>query len=66
MKEEKQLSNNIDVVILCKGCFGDGWVYQSKNGQCGQVKDCPKCEGSGVVKMSIPTLIFKMILIKKD
>jgi DnaJ-class molecular chaperone len=35
---------------MCKRCSGDGWVYHSKGGQSGLVKDCPKCDGNGVVK----------------
>lgn len=35
---------------MCKRCSGDGWVYHSKGGQSGLMKDCPKCDGKGVVK----------------
>ena len=35
---------------MCKRCSGDGWVFHSKGGQSGLMKDCPKCDGKGVVK----------------
>lgn len=35
---------------MCKRCSGDGWVYHSKGGQSGLMKDCPKCDGKGFVK----------------
>lgn len=35
---------------MCKRCSGDGWVFHSKGGQSGLMKDCPKCEGKGVIK----------------
>lgn len=36
---------------MCKRCSGDGWVFHSKGGQSGFMKDCPKCDGRGVVKI---------------
>jgi DnaJ-class molecular chaperone len=35
---------------MCKRCSGDGWVFHSKGGQSGLMKDCPKCDGKGVIK----------------
>jgi len=35
---------------MCKRCSGDGWVFHSKGGQSGLMKDCPKCDGEGVIK----------------
>lgn len=65
MKLEKENSNesqkpqlNIPAVSgsfygigeMCKRCSGDGWVFHSKGGQSGLIKDCPKCEGKEVIK----------------
>jgi DnaJ-class molecular chaperone len=35
---------------MCKRCSGDGWVFHSKGGQSGLMKDCQKCDGKGVIK----------------
>jgi DnaJ-class molecular chaperone len=35
---------------MCKRCSGDGWVFHSKGGQSGLMKDCPRCDGKGVIK----------------
>jgi len=35
---------------MCKICSGDGWVFHSKGGQSGFMKDCPECDDLGVVK----------------
>ncbi len=35
---------------MCKRCSGDGWIFHSKGGQSGLMKDCPKCDGKGVIK----------------
>jgi DnaJ-class molecular chaperone len=37
---------------MCKRCSGDGWVFHSKSGQSGLMKDCPKCDGKGVIKIT--------------
>lgn len=39
---------------VCDECYGDEWVFHSKGGQGGEIKDCPKC-----VPKPIPQLTKK-------
>ncbi len=48
-KPQKQQFN---IGEMCKRCSGDGWVFYSNGGQSGLIKDCPKCDGKGVVNSS--------------